>query len=244
LTDKKQQETEHALTANGALAKANATQIQPCNYTVPVSSFNDSILLAQTFTDVVLGTLPEAQALFAADGGQESALVPLFGSVIGQEGEQVGWFRTLQIKIPSAAPFLTGGNPAFAFSALSQFIVPGSCPNINVLGMTAFPPLTLVTAPKDQNSTAAFSITRTVFAQAGNSSIVYLSGQNLPVSVPITGVAVKGNTTTFSASFPFDEGFARGLTIAALVKGTSGNFSSAAAVANATIAGPALIEID
>jgi uncharacterized membrane protein len=46
--------------------------------------------LAETFTEVVLGVLPVAQSIFVADGGDEDGLVPIVGSIIAQEGEQVG----------------------------------------------------------------------------------------------------------------------------------------------------------
>jgi hypothetical protein len=99
-----QQEQLHALSANGALANAGNETIQPCQYNFPVTDFPSAILLAQTFTDVVLGTLPGAQAVFASDGGEEAGLVPLIGAIIGQEGEQVGYYRALQKKIAAAAP--------------------------------------------------------------------------------------------------------------------------------------------
>ena len=61
--------------------------------------------------------------------------------------------------------------------------------------------------------------------------------------VPISNVTTNGSMTTFSAAFPYDAGFARGLTLGALVKG-SGPFNSSSDVAAATLNGPALIEVD
>lgn len=239
---RQQQEQVHVLAANGVLANANQTTIQPCQYVFPVDNFDDAILLAQTFTDVVLGVLPVAQGLFAADGGDESALVPIVGSIIAQEGEQVGYYRFLQKKVASAAPLLTGGAPQFAYTAISQFIVPGSCPNINAIGLTAFPALTVETIPKAENSTQLFSVNGTV--SASNATMVYISGQNLPVSVPISNVNTQGGKSYFFASFPYDMGFARGLTLGALVSGANMQFNSSADVAAATMYGPALIEVD
>lgn len=236
-----QQEQVHVLAANGALANAGAETIQPCKYQFPVDNFDDAIELAQTFTEVVLGVLPVAQGLFAADGGEEAGLVPVVGSIIGQEGEQVGFYRSLEGKVASSAPLLTGGAPQFAYTAISQFIVPGSCPNIEAIGLTAFPALTVESTPGPKNSTQEFSIQGTV--NQGEASIAYISGQNLPVVVPITNVQTEDGVTTFCAEFPFESGFARGLTIGALVKG-AGPFSSAAEVAAATLNGPALIEVE
>ena len=81
---------------------------------------------------------------------------------------------------------------------------------------------------------------------AGNNSVVYLFGQNLPFTVPIEHVrrdATSGKTY-FTARFPFEEaGFAQGLTFAAVVNG-KGNFTNIDAVAAATVFGPGLIEVD
>ncbi|KUJ14586.1 uncharacterized protein LY89DRAFT_650489 [Mollisia scopiformis] len=236
------QEQIHVLAANGVLANANQTNIQPCQYQFPVSDFDSAIALAETFTEVVLGVLPLAQMAFGVDGGDETGLIPVIGSIIGQEAEQNGYYRAFQKKIASAAPLLTGGAPQFAYTAISQFIVPGSCPNIDVIGLTAFPALTVETTPKAENSTQLFSVNGTV--SAANASIAYLSGQNLPVTVPITNVNTEGGKTYFFAEFPYEAGFARGLTIGALVSGSSPTFNSSADVATATLYGPALIEID
>ncbi|PVH75361.1 putative sexual development protein [Cadophora sp. DSE1049] len=236
------QEQVHVLAANGVLANAKAETIQPCKYSFPVDNFDDAISLAQTFTEVVLGVLPVAQGLFAADGGDEVGLVPIVGSIIGQEGEQVGYYRSIQNKVVSSAPLLTGGAPQFAFTAISQFIVPGSCPNIEAIGLTAFPALTITSTPEAMNSTQQFSIEGGNITE-GSASIAYISGQNLPVVVPVSNVMTNGSMTTFSAAFPYEAGFARGLTLGALVKG-SGPFNSSSDVAAATLNGPALIEVD
>ncbi|KAI9814784.1 MAG: hypothetical protein M1827_003050 [Pycnora praestabilis] len=236
------QEKLHALGVNGVLMSANQTAIQPCEYQFPVSTFLEAVTLAQTFTDIVLGTLPEAQAAFAADGGDETPLVPLFGSVLAQEGEQTGFYRMVQKKTPSAAPFLTVGSPSFAFTALQMFIVPGSCPQpLSNVNLTTFGPLTVVTTPEPMNMTLEFAVPGTV--APSTNSIVYLSGANLPVTVPIGTVTSIAGMSHFNASFPFQSGFACGLTIAALVNGTGQTYATSDAVAAATLYGPGLIEV-
>ena len=239
------QEQVHAYGLNAILTNAKATPIQPCKYQFPVDNFDDAIALAQTFTDVVLGVLPVAQTVWAEDAGQETALVKIFGSIIAQEGEQNGFYRYLQDKVASAAPLLTGGGPQFAYTAVSQFIVPGSCPNIDVIGISAFPGLTVETTPKAENSTQLFSVNGTNVT-ATSASVVYISGQNLPVSVPISNVNVDktAGKTYFFAELPYAAGFARGLTIGALVSGTNHTFANVSEVAAKTLAGPALIEIE
>ena len=101
--------------------------------------------------------------------------------------------------------------------------------------------MTLITKPQAKNTTLTFSVTGPVDCE--KQSIVYLSGQNLPLTVPChTGVEPDG-TTLVTADFPFDAGFSNGLTIAALVNG-KGNFATPDAVAAATVYGPGLIEVD
>ena len=162
--------------------------------------------------------------------------------MIAQKGEQNGLYRFLQKKVAAAAPMLTGGSPQFAFSAISQFIVPGSCPNIDTIGLEAFPPLTVETVPKAMNDTQLFSVKGSI--PASNVSMVYISGQNIPVTVPISNINSNGGKTFFFAPFPYDSGFARGLTIGALVSGSMPSFNSSADVAAATLYGPALIEVN
>jgi hypothetical protein len=73
--------------------------------------------------------------------------------------------------------------------------------------------------------------------------VAYISGQSLPITVPISNVSTQGGTTSFFAPFPYSDGFSRGLTIGALVSGYLPKFNSSVEVAAATLYGPALIEI-
>ena len=77
------QEELHELNANGAFKTFTGNTIEPCEYIFPVDNFNDAIALASKFTDVVLGTLPDIQTIFADDG--DNGLIRGVGSVIGQE---------------------------------------------------------------------------------------------------------------------------------------------------------------
>ncbi|CAF9942699.1 MAG: hypothetical protein ALECFALPRED_009919 [Alectoria fallacina] len=237
------QEQLHAAGVNGILKSGNQSAIEPCEYQFPVTNFTQAVVLAQTFTDIVLGTLPEAQAAFAADAGDESPLIQLFGGVLAQEGEQVGFYRFVQKKTPSAAPYLTGGSPSFAFTAIQSFIVPGSCPQpLSNINLTTFGPLTVVTTPEAKNQTLEFVVPGAVSPAAN--SIVYLTGANVPLTVAISNVSTVAGMSHFTASFPFESGFANGLTIAALVKGAGQTYKTNDAVAAATLYGPGLIEVD
>lgn len=262
LTAVQAQEELHVLNANGALAHFNATPIQPCQYNFPVSDFTSAIALASTFTDVVLGTLQDVASLLATDG--DDGVIRGIVSVVGQEGEQNGFYRSLLGKIPSALPFLTTSTREFAFSALNQnFVVPGSCPNIGVINLPIFQALNVDTQNIQPTSqTLEFSVSIACNNRGNSSSnghwkkdaghdsnyysslsLVYINQQNLPVVEQITNVYIKGDTVTFQANFPFDQFLMNGLTIAAVTK-TAGPFASADAVAKDAIFGPGLIEIN
>ena len=245
------QEELHLLNANNALTHFNKGPISPCKYNFPVTNLDDAIALASTFTDVVLGTLQDVVSLLGSDG--DVGLIRGVASVIGQEGEQNGFFRQFQHKIPSALPFLTTSTREFAFSALNQaFVVPSSCPNANTIGLTIFDKLTVETANIDakvQPLTFSFELPQSGADPAWKAdysglSLVYINQQNTPVKETLTDVKVSNGKVTFTATFPFDQAtFGNGLTIAAVAL-NSGDLTSADGVAKATVFGPGLIEIN
>ncbi|KAG0646438.1 hypothetical protein D0Z07_7365 [Hyphodiscus hymeniophilus] len=252
LTAVQAQEELHVLNANNALAHFNESIILPCEYNFPVSNFEDAIALASTFTDLVLGTLQDVQTVFGADG--DVGLIRGVGSVIGQEGEQNGFYRQLLDKTPSALPFLTTSTREFAFSALQGFVVPGSCGNLDAIDLPIFAPLTVDATPLDcpepkpVNLDFSFTLPSSPAPAAWGSdyaglSLVYINQQNLPVVEPLLNPATSNGVVTFQALFPFNgTTFGNGLTIAA-VTNSSGPFANANAVANHTVFGPGLIEV-
>ena len=249
------QEELHALNANGGLAvfdTKNVTgPIQPCEYNFPVSTFDEAINLANTCTDVVLGTLQDAATALGADG--DIGLIRGIASVIGQEGQQDGFFRFLQDRTPSAQPFLTASAGPFAFSALNQnFVVPGSCPqDINSFGLPpVFGSLTVLNTPIGSgDQILTFQAVQSPSYKVDSFSdleVAYISGQNLPVVEPVTNVKSIGNGIwEFDAFFPQETDVMHGLTIAALIpKATTFNSTSTVDdVANVALFGPGLIEI-
>ncbi|TVY83696.1 hypothetical protein LSUE1_G001142 [Lachnellula suecica] len=253
------QEELHALNANKALNASKVDQIQPCKYVFPSENIQDAIALASKFTDVVLATLPDLQTGFA--NNNDNGLIRGVGSVIGQEGEQNGFFRQYAHakKIPSALPFLTAGSREFAFSALNQnFVVKGSCPNIQDIDIQ--PIATALNVPssvdaKSQNIQFSFDFVGAMNAEwAGPAkdysglSLVYINQQNAPVVEKLQNVVpvISGNELLlkFEALFPFNgTTFGNGLTIAAIVP-TGADLSSVETVSAAAIAGPGLIEVN
>ena len=147
---------------------------------------------------MVLGTL---QNVAVKPGGNGE--VPLIGgiaSVIGQEGDQNGFYRSLLGKILSALAFLLAFTRKFAFSALSKnFVVPGSCPNSNTIALPSFSALDVLTQniqPHDQTLQFSFAASDCVSSVDGL-SLVYVSQQNTPIVRSITGAQNSGGVITF-----------------------------------------------
>ena len=218
-----------------------------------MDNFNDAIFLAETFTAVVLGALQDANVLFTQDGAQGP--VRLASSVIGQEGEQNGYYRLLLERIPPESPFLTTVPGAFAFSALQLFVVPGSCPfPLSEIPLPIFPtiktnggPVALISA-NDQILSFEVDLSGSDKARpfiGGDGSglwLTYTTGQQLPFSVPITNVRWSGETISFEANFPYEQYVMHGFSHGALT--TSDKFDSADAVVDSTIAAPAVIQVN
>jgi hypothetical protein len=229
------------LNANNGLKHFGADPIQPCSYQFPVSNVDDAIALAAKFTSLVLGTLQNVINVFAANG--DAALTTGIASVVGQEGEQEGFFRLVQKKVPNELPFLTTSTREFALSALSQnFIVPGSCSVLNTIGLKIFSPLTLLTTPQATTQPIQLSF-QAPASGTKNLNLVYINQQNVPVVESFQVIGTKGSTVTIEAIFPYNEHLLNGLTIAAITNG-AGPFANAQAVADATEAGPAIIIVN
>lgn len=241
------QEQLHALNANGALAHFNAGPIQPCQYVAPVSTFQDAIAVASQFTDVVLGTLGDVVTHLGENA--DSGLIRGVASVIGQEGEQDGYYRSLLSKIPSANAFLTASAREFAFNAINQnFVVPGSCSNANTINLPTYGVLSLETPAAQitaQDTTLSFSIpAEEVWSQYPNGqglSLVLINQQNVPINQTMAITGVSDGQVQFTANFPFAENSLFGLTIAVVAAGES--LTDIATVAENTVFGPAFINV-
>lgn len=226
----------------------------PCEYTFPSTDLKSAISLAETFTAVVLGTLQDASELLATNG--DVGPVRTIASVIGNEGEQEGFFRDFLDLKPSEKPFLTTSTAAFAFSVLNQLFI-ASCPfDLSEIDLPILAPLTVISGNgganvSAENQTLQFSAdlsdcdgsaSHYIGSEGEGLFITYLTGLNLPVSEPVSNVKWEGSMGTFEAFFPFEANVMDGLSIAALT--TSSNFSSADAVVNATLAAPGLIQVN
>ncbi|KAJ6006138.1 hypothetical protein N7451_004082 [Penicillium sp. IBT 35674x] len=235
------QEELHAIRANNALVHFNQKPIEPCDYVFPVQDFDTAIALASTFTDLVLGTLQDAVERFAI--GQDADLAREIASVIGNEGEQQGWFRVMQARIPSELPFPTTSDLNFAFTAVQSFTVPGSCPNIDEIPLRTFEDLQILTKPKAESQNLTFAFKDKDNEAEHHLWMTYINQLNLPVVEPLHVVSKNGTLVEATALFPYNDHEMNGLTIAAVTK-SDGPFDNANSVAKWTLAGPGLIMVD
>ncbi|KKY31301.1 putative late sexual development protein [Diaporthe ampelina] len=248
----KAQEELHAINAHNVLTKFNAFAPAPCSYKFPSSDINSAITLAETFTALVLGTLQDASQLLATNG--DAGPVRGVASVIGQEGEQNGWYRTFLGLKPSEKPFLTTSVAAFAFSALQGFV--DSCPfDISQIDIPIFPQLSVLSGSggldvEARDQALAFeadladvrAAEKYIGGHGDGLYVTYLTGQNLPASQPVTNVSWDGNKVKFEAPFPFSANVMEGLSVAALT--TKKDFSTPGDVVAATLAAPALVQVN
>lgn len=239
------------MTANNALKHVKTAQVLPCNYSFPVTSINNAIDFASTFTSLMLGTLPDITEIFARNG--DSALARIAAATIGNKGEQQGWYRVFMGKPSSETPMLTTSALQFGFSYVEQFVLPGSCPNVSSIALRAFRPLTVVEfpGPVTQDIVVTWDFPDMETARRlrhsrekdGQFWLVYINQLNLPIVERLRFIGFDGTTVLAKAKFPYEEHLMNGLTIAA-VTNSSGPFANANAVAAATLHGPGVIVVN
>ncbi|KAL4913302.1 hypothetical protein BDW62DRAFT_166889 [Aspergillus aurantiobrunneus] len=228
----------HALTANDALTHYGVKSVEPCRYTFPVSTFEEAVALATSFTANSLATLQDITERFAANG--DVALVRVMAGIIGNKGTQQGWLRVYQNKYPSEVPILTTSDVDFAFAWAQTFTVPTTCPSIADIKLRTFAPLEIVTPAEPR--THKVQIAWNHGAEDNKDKLLwlaYINQQNAPIVVPIQVVVCEDTKSIAEAVIPYDEFLLNGLTVAAVVN-RRGPFANAAAVAQATVYGPAL----
>ncbi|KAL5003081.1 hypothetical protein BDV10DRAFT_155512 [Aspergillus recurvatus] len=232
------QEEIHALTANNALRHFGIPPIEPCRYWFPVSSIDEAIALATTFTSHSIATLQDITERFAAHG--DASLARIMTGIIGSKGAQQGWFRTFQDKHPSEVPTLTTSDVSFAFTWANSFALPGTCPNLGDIKLRTFESLEIMTRPEPRTHKIQISWSHGPDESKENLLwVAYINQQNVPIVAPLQVVACDGYRTTADVIVPYDDFLLNGLTVMAVVN-RRGPFANAEAVARATVYGPAL----
>ena len=175
--------------------------------------------------------------------GDDFSLARQIASVIGQEGEQLGWYRVLQNKIPSQLPFLTTSDLDFAFTLVQQFTVPKSCPDLEEIPLQTFEQLNILTPPGRQTQIIRVSWRAHPRGRPGQLWMTYINQQNLPIVKPMNIISNKEGTVTAETLFPYTKNLMNGLTIAT-VTNSSGPFATANDVSKATVFGPGVIIVN
>ncbi|KAL2840782.1 hypothetical protein BJY01DRAFT_257263 [Aspergillus pseudoustus] len=236
------QEKVHTLTANEALRHFGRPTIKPCVYSFPVTTLQDAIVLAATFTSHLIGTLQDITERFAANN--DNAMTGLIAATIANKGAQSGWFRVFLDKYPSEVPTLTASDVNFGFTYAQSFVVPGSCPNINEIKLKTFSPLDIVTRPEPRTHKIKISWTHVHDDKKEELLwLAYVNQLNVPNVVPLQIVSCDGRKSVAVAIFPYEEFLLNGLTIAAVVN-RQGPFANAVSVAQSAVYGPGLIVVE
>ncbi|QKX61645.1 uncharacterized protein TRUGW13939_08797, partial [Talaromyces rugulosus] len=234
------QEELHGLYANRLLQYSGKNAVSPCSYSFPVSALADAITLGSMLTSINMATLQDVAQRFAKNG--DIWLIPIVMSILGQEAEQEGFYRLVEGKLPSELPFLTGGQRDLAFSAIQQYIVPGSCPGQETISLRKFEALELLSQPVAETSIIQLRFTSTA-STPKNLTATFINQQNRPVTEPITIRQVNNMEATAEVVFPYGTNEMNGLTILTLTR-TMGPFENIDAVVDATVFGPAFIVVE
>lgn len=230
------------MAANGALQHFGKNTIQPCRYQFPVSTLGEAIEFAATSTSFHIGHLQDMIERFAANGDLD--LIRLAAAIIGNEGQQEGWFRVFLDKYPSDTPLPTTSDVRLGFTAAQKFVIPSSCPNLHEIDLKTFLPLEIVTAPEPKTQKIQISWTHAeVEPKEEVLWLAYVNQLNVPAVVPLQVVACDGQKSTAVALWPYEEHSLNGLTLAAVVD-RRGPFASATAVAQSAVYGPGLIVVE
>jgi hypothetical protein len=263
-TKTSQQEELHYLTASQLLITSGHPPIHPCQYFFPTSCLDDAFRLAATFTGLLIGTLQDVIEVFAVNG--DHTITRTIAAIIGEEAEQEAWYRLLQSKklLPVEAPFATTSSRNLAFSALQQFVVPGSCSNtlefevfsqlvVNTKKIRAedqylefqfdLRELKTIDDPSNQNTT--WEDVSRGWLQSNNASLslAYINQQQAPIIQPVEHYEVNAAVVKFQALLPFSSYLLYGLTVATIVQG-NGPFPDISTVTSQTLFGPALLSIN
>jgi hypothetical protein len=97
--------------------------VTSCNYTFPVTNFDESLAVANLITCVNFGSIIGIQQELPGT----TASGPASTSILATETRHDSFLRILHDIAPNLSPFDTAGPAAWAYNIGLQFIVPGSC---------------------------------------------------------------------------------------------------------------------
>jgi hypothetical protein len=110
----------------GAVLRLNSAAIVPaCNYTFPVTNFEQFLTVANLLTSTNFGSVIGVQEQLS---GSDLAIASSTTSIIAVEARHDAFLRILHGLIPNPSPFDTGLPIAWAYNIGLQLTVPGGCP--------------------------------------------------------------------------------------------------------------------
>jgi len=121
------QEAVHVATTGAILRLNSAPVVPPCNYSFPVTNFEEFLAVANLLTSANFGSVIGAQLQLSGD---DLALAPGITSILGAETRHDAFLRILHggaSAVPNSSPFDTGLPSAWAYNIGLQLTVPGSC---------------------------------------------------------------------------------------------------------------------
>ncbi|KAJ9643264.1 hypothetical protein H2204_002160 [Knufia peltigerae] len=137
------QEEVHVASIVGLLTGNGAQDVQPCQYSFPVTDETSFFALGNIITSVGIGALIGLQsALSTTDPGIEATV----GSILPVESRHDAFFRITAGEIPNPTTFETPISGIWAYNLALDFVVGGSCKNLpqSITSLPVFPDLGIV----------------------------------------------------------------------------------------------------
>ena len=195
------QEEVHVASIVGLLKGGGAQDVAPCQYDFPITDETSFLALGNIITTVGIGAL-----IGLADGvsGTDPGLEATVASIIPVESRHDAFFRLTASEVPNPTTFETKISGAWAFNLALDFVIPGSCPNLQQISflqsLPIFPDLGIVGyggpsfATPNSPGKLIFQVGQpSMMPQGWNSGQLYMAWvnqDNVPAYTPVT---VQGN---------------------------------------------------
>jgi len=234
----------HTINANNILNKFFNFTITPCTrYNFPVHDFQSGLQFAETLTGNVFGALGFGALNLGING--DTGFIRAVVATATEEGEQQGYFRTLQHKPASGQPFTGLSNAVVTVSAFSHIADLTSCPDIGRIPIKPLPPLTPIDTFETVDKTIRYTIDASIYNSGTNYFIAIMNSLNVPVVVPTTFVSNTNGVVTLSAEWPYTEHLLNEFSTIILTNTNVGLTSIDAVTATGVaVAGPAFVVLN
>lgn len=143
----------------------------------------------------------------------DHTMLPILWSLATGLGEQLGFYRLFENLYPAERTFLTSVPPNLAYSTFSQVLA--KCP----FPLDAILPIASPMYEDPINGGEAFTYCTKlarVPADVTKLSLSIITGDQVPITVPIRNVELNGTIIFFDSDFPRHEAIIEGLSVVAL----------------------------